>query len=122
MLNDKSMARLKGVDTRLVAVIGAAALSCPLEFQVTEGVRSLARQQMLFDAGKSRTLQSKHLFGHAVDIHVLVNGVANWDFKNYAVVNEHVQKAAAHFGVSVKWGGNFPTFKDGPHFEIVLKG
>ena len=31
-----------------------------------------------------------------------------------------IVKAAAHrLGIEIRWGGNFKTFFDGPHFELV---
>ena len=118
MLNEKSMRKLEGVNPLLVSVIGAAAVSCPIEFHITEGVRSYSRQKMLFEAGKSQTMNSKHLTGDAVDIAVFINGVVNWDFSNYAKVAKFVKEAAQQLGAVIKWGGDFETFKDGPHFQL----
>lgn len=118
MLSDKSIARMAGVDARLQSVIGAAAAICPLEFVVTEGLRSRDRQKMLFDAGKSRTLDSEHCKGRAVDVCVLIDGKANWTFANYATVAKAVKAAARQLDVEIEWGGDWPTFKDGPHFQL----
>lgn len=121
MLNDKDMKKLEGVNPLLVSVIGAAAVSCPIEFHVIEGLRSFSRQKMLFEAGKSQTMNSKHLTGDAVDIAVYINGVINWDFANYARVAKFVKDAATQLGAVVTWGGDFKSFKDGPHFQLEKK-
>jgi uncharacterized protein YcbK (DUF882 family) len=83
MLNEKSLKKLEGVNPLLVSVMGAAAAICPIEFQITEGLRSKERQKMLFDSNLSKTLNSKHLTGNAVDIVVYIDGVIYWDLKYY---------------------------------------
>lgn len=118
MLSEKSLSRMAGVDARLQAVIGAAAAICPLEFQVSEGLRSRERQLMLCMAGKSTTLNGQHCLGRAVDIFVVIDGKADWNFKNYRVVATAVKAAAAQLGIAVEWGGDWTTLRDGPHFQL----
>lgn len=118
MLSEKSMKRLAGVDPRLVAVMGAAAQISPVPFQVTEGLRGMDRQKMLFDAGKSLTMSSRHCVGEAVDIVCLVNGEADWNFASYRKVADAVKAAAKQLNIAVEWGGDWATFKDGPHFQL----
>lgn len=118
MLTEKSLQRMTGVDPRLVAVMGAAAAICPLQFIITEGLRSKERQAMLYEAGKSQTMNSEHLKGRAVDVCVLIDGKADWNFKNYQVVSCAVKAAARQLGVPVEWGGDWATLKDGPHFQL----
>ena len=67
-LSDRSRARLKGVHPALVGVIEEAIGISPVDFMVTEGLRTAARQAALVKAGASRTLNSRHLTGHAVDV------------------------------------------------------
>jgi peptidoglycan L-alanyl-D-glutamate endopeptidase CwlK len=118
MLSEKSLAKMAGVDARLQAVIGAAAAICPLDFQVSEGLRSRQRQQMLCMAGKSTTLNGQHCLGRAVDIFVIKDGAADWNFENYRTVAKAVKKAAAQLGIEIEWGGDWIHFKDGPHFQL----
>lgn len=118
MLNQKSLDKMAGVDPRLVAVMGAAAAICPLQFIITEGVRSWDRQKMLFEAGKSQTMNSQHCKGRAVDVCVIINGKADWTFANYRIVAQAVKAAALQLNVPVEWGGDWVTFKDGPHFQL----
>lgn len=118
MLSQKSLDRMAGVDPRLCAVIGAAAAICPLEFIVTEGLRSKERQAMLVQAGKSQTMNSEHCKGRAVDVCVLIDGKADWTFSNYQVVAKAVKAAAKQLNIPVQWGGDWTTFKDGPHFQL----
>jgi peptidoglycan LD-endopeptidase CwlK len=118
MLSEKSLARLAGVDPRLQTVIAAAAAICPTPFVVTEGLRSKARQEMLFAAGKSKTLNSRHLTGEAVDVACVIEGVARWEWAYYESIAKAVKAAARQLGVDVEWGGDWATFKDGVHFQL----
>lgn len=118
MLTQKSLDRMAGVDSRLQAVIGAAAAICPLTFIVTEGLRSKERQAMLCQAGKSQTMNSEHCKGRAVDIAVIIDGKADWTWANYQRVAAAVKAAALQMNIPVEWGGDWRTLKDGPHFQL----
>ena len=118
MLTQKSLDRMAGVDPRLVAVMGAAAAICPLQFIVTEGLRSKERQAMLVQAGKSQTMNSEHCKGRAVDVCVMIDGKADWTFSNYQKVALAVKAAALQLNIPVEWGGDWKTLKDGPHFQL----
>jgi len=117
-LSERSRARLKGVHPALVGVIEAAILTSPIDFMVTEGLRSQARQAALVRAGASRTLKSRHLTGHAVDVAALVDGAIRWDWPLYPRLAAHIKATAAARGVPIIWGGDWPRLRDGPHFEL----
>ncbi|MCW2335708.1 hypothetical protein M2323_004664, partial [Rhodoblastus acidophilus] len=58
-------------------------------------------------------------FGHAVDLAPVVNGVIPWkDWSKFASVARAMKAAASQVHVSITWGGDWKTFKDGPHFEL----
>jgi len=120
-LSNRSRDRLKGVHPALVGVIEAAILTCPIDFIVTEGLRSPARQAALVKAGASRTLKSRHLTGHAVDLAAVVDGRIRWDWPLYPRIAAHIKATAASRGVAVVWGGDWPRLRDGPHFELDRK-
>jgi peptidoglycan L-alanyl-D-glutamate endopeptidase CwlK len=113
---------MQGVHPLLVKVISRAAElidgSDGLGFIVTEGRRSAARQAELVKAGASRTLNSRHLTGHAVDLAATVSGEVRWDWPLYARLAEIVRRAAEDCDVAITWGGDWVRLKDGPHFEI----
>ena len=77
-LSQRSQKNLEGVDQDLVRVVNLALTFSEYDFVVIEGVRSLARQKELMKEGKSKTLNSRHLTGHAVDIVPLVNDAIPW--------------------------------------------
>lgn len=120
-LSARSRERLVGVHPHLVRVIEAAAQASTIDFCVTEGLRTAARQRELVAQGKSQTSNSRHLTGHAVDLCVLINGKADWTFANYQKLAEIVKAAAEREGVAIVWGGDWRTLKDGPHFELDRK-
>jgi len=117
-LNKKSLDRLSGVHPDLVAVVKLAIELSDIDFQVIEGVRSKARQEQLFKAGASQTLNSRHLTGHAVDLAALINDSIRWDWPLYFKIADAMKKAATQLKIKIVWGGDWRTFKDGPHFEL----
>lgn len=118
-LNPRSIERLKGVHPDLVKVVERCAANGRVNFQVSEGLRTPERQRELVAAGKSQTQNSRHLTGHAVDLVVLnPDGSANWEFPKYIGLHTEMALAATQCGVNVEWGGNWPTLRDGPHFQL----
>ena len=117
-LSLKSLDRLTGVHPDLVKVVHLAAQKVGLEFMVIEGVRSLARQAELAKAGASRTMKSRHLTGHAVDLAAVVGGTVRWDWPLYDRLAVTMKAAADDLKIPLEWGGDWHTFKDGPHFQL----
>lgn len=117
-LSARSRARMKGVHPALVGVMEAAILTTPVDFMITEGLRTPRRQAELVRAGASRTLNSRHLTGHAVDVAALVEGAVRWDWPLYPRIAEAIKAAARTRGVALIWGGDWPRLRDGPHFEL----
>ena len=119
-LSQRSLGRLQGVHPDLQRVIKEAITDAPWDFAVTEGVRSLERQKQLVADGKSRTMNSRHLKGLAVDIACFVDGKITWEFEVYRQVADHIKVVAKLNDVRITWGGDWESFKDGPHFQIEL--
>ena len=114
----KSSEKLAKVHPDLQRVFNEAIKNSPLDFSITEGLRTKERQKELFSAGKSQTMNSRHLTGKAVDIAVLVAGAITWDFAKYQIVAGHIKKVAKELNIDIVWGGDWQSFKDGPHFEL----
>ncbi len=121
ILNDRSRSRLQGVHQDLVRVVLRAAEITEIEFVVTEGVRTKARQKQLVAAGASKTMNSRHLTGHAVDLAAVVAGKVRWDWPLYHKLAAAMKRASAELGIPLEWGGDWRTFKDGPHFQLPWK-
>jgi peptidoglycan L-alanyl-D-glutamate endopeptidase CwlK len=105
----------------LVRVVKRAAAISSLDFTVLEGLRTLARQHELMAQGATKTLNSRHLTGHAVDLAPMIGGTVRWDWPLYHQLAAIVKAAAAYEKVPVTWGGDWRTFKDGPHWELPWK-
>jgi peptidoglycan L-alanyl-D-glutamate endopeptidase CwlK len=120
-LDERSLDRLAGVHPDLARVVRRAAELTDTDFIVTEGVRTLARQRQLVAAGASRTLRSRHLTGHAVDLAARVGAEIRWDWPLYDGLAKVMKTAAAEVGVALEWGGDWRRFRDGPHFQLRWK-
>jgi peptidoglycan L-alanyl-D-glutamate endopeptidase CwlK len=116
MMTARDKARLAGVHPDLVAVVEAARQQVP--FIVVEGMRTRERQAQLVKSGASRTMDSRHLTGHAVDLAPTVDGEVRWDWPLYYPLAKAVKDAALGRGIALVWGGDWPRFRDGPHFEL----
>lgn len=120
-LGPRSVARLKGVHPDLVKVVERAIQLTPVDFTVLEGLRSLERQKALVAAGASQTLKSRHLDGHAVDLGAWVDEQVDWSWPLYGKIAGAMKAAAAELKIPIEWGGDWTTFKDGPHFQLPWK-
>ena len=114
----RSKERLQGVHPDLVKVLEEAIKESPLDFSITEGLRTKERQKALFDAGKSQTRNSRHLTGKAVDIAVIRDGEVTWDFQYYRIVADHIKKVAKELKIDIVCGADWQSFRDGPHIEL----
>jgi peptidoglycan LD-endopeptidase CwlK len=113
---------LKRVHPDLVRVIERAAADTDMRFVILEGRRSFARQRQMVERGSSTTMHSRHLTGHAVDIApVDDNGKVSWAWPLYYRLAPIIKASAKSEGVPVDWGGDWRTFKDGPHWELSRK-
>ena len=119
-LSQRSLDKMIGVNPKLVEVVKLAITKSPLDFSISEGLRTVERQKELVAQKKSQTMKSRHIVGEAVDICVLVDGKVNWDFENYRKVADVFKECAKELGVKITWGGDWTSFKDGPHFQIEL--
>lgn len=120
-LSKASRARLVGVHSELVAIVERAIELTPVDFKITEGLRSVTRQKELFAAKATQTMNSRHLTGHAVDVVALVGGSVRWDWPLYGRIAAAFKQAALERGSPIMWGGDWKTLKDGPHFELDRK-
>jgi peptidoglycan L-alanyl-D-glutamate endopeptidase CwlK len=117
-LDDRSLKNLQGVHPDLVRVFSLAAERSKVPIIVTEGLRTVERQRQLKAAGKSWTLNSRHLNGHAIDV---VDGDDfKYDIPDMDYIAGVMKAAAADLGVDIEWGGDWKS-RDTPHFELSWK-
>lgn len=120
-LSQRSEARLVGVHPDLVKVVRRALELSTVDFAVVEGLRTQARQKELVAAGASQTMNSRHITGHAVDLAPFIAGSIRWDWPPFHDIAKAMKAAAAELGVPIVWGGDWVSFKDGPHWELSRK-
>ena len=126
-LTARDHARLAGLHPDLVRVVERARLAVP--FMVVEGLRTRERQAKLVAIGASRTMNSRHLTGHAVDLvywlddgdGVPETGEIRWDWPLARQVAVAMKASAQEEDVALIWGGDWPSFPDGPHFELARR-
>ncbi|HGM5433535.1 TPA: M15 family metallopeptidase [Serratia marcescens] len=126
LFSQRSEKNLVGVNPELVAVVRRALELSPVDFSVIEGLRTKARQQQLVNAGASKTMNSRHLSGNAVD---LLPVGADWnDYKCWLPVLVAMRKAGQELGVKLRLGITWTDnpedrpakFLDAPHVEIPV--
>ena len=86
-----------------------------LGFDVTGGelYRTPEQQDIYVRAGRSKTFNSMHLKRLAIDLYFFRNGVL-------AFTKDEIQQIGVEWEAmdpKNKWGGNWKSFKDLPHFE-----
>ena len=146
-LSLRSLDRLNGVDDSLVVVVKRAIQLTEVDFGVSEGLRSIDRQKELVAKGASKTMNSKHIDGLAVDLVAYIDGRVSWELNLYDNIADAMAAAAKEYGVTIRWGGAWHIddigtwqgkmedamttyidlrrsqgkrpFIDGPHFELM---
>jgi peptidoglycan LD-endopeptidase CwlK len=123
-LSTRSRARLIGVHPDLVRVVERAITVTLVDFSVVEGIRTLAKQAEYFRKGKSMTMNSRHLTGHAVDLApwMMVDGKLTIDWTSDAgweAIADAMKSSAYALGVPIEWGGDWTKFVDKPHWQLA---
>jgi peptidoglycan L-alanyl-D-glutamate endopeptidase CwlK len=124
--SNRSLSNLTGVHQDLRRVMDRALQDSPVDFVITEGLRTLERQRELVRIKASTTLNSRHLTGHAVDLYAYVDVNLNGKVEFVEMVNPRLMRqianaikaAALEEKVPIVWGGDWRSFKDYPHFEL----
>ena len=117
-LSERSHQRLQGVHPDLQRIVLLAATLTDTDFIITEGLRTVERQRQLVAKGASQTMNSRHITGHAVDLAATLDGEVRWDWPLYHRLATAMKEAARQLGIRMVWGGDWRSFKDGPHFEL----
>lgn len=146
VLGKKSLQELDGVHEALVRIVKLAIQKTTQDFIALDGLRTTTEQRALVESGASKTMDSRHLTGHAVDLVPIVNGKPRWEWGPILQVVNAVRSAAQELGIPLRWGGAWDVnlteteedpaflvseyqrrcaakgkkdiFLDGPHFEL----
>lgn len=117
--DERSERNLQGVHEDLVAVITRARAISRVPFIVIEGLRSVERQRQLVKQGASKTMNSRHLTGHAIDFVPLgPNGQPAFDWPLYHKIGPIIEQVAKEMSTPITWGARWASFPDGPHVEL----
>lgn len=126
IINAASEKRLKGVHPDLVRVVRRCAADWrdkTFTWIITCGPRSIEEQRLLVKKGASQTMRSRHIpakngFAHAVDFGAIIGGKYRGDWPLYHKIAAAMKAAAKAENVPVEWGGDWKTFRDGPHYQL----
>ena len=91
-----------------------------MDCTIIEGHRSREKQNRMVEEGKSKAKwpRSKHntLPSKAVDV---MPYPIDWnDMERLQEFASIVKKTAKRMNIKIKWGGDFKSFFDGPHWEL----
>jgi peptidoglycan LD-endopeptidase CwlK len=122
-LTSKDNERLKRAHPDLKKVILRAAEITKVPFTVLQSDRTLEQQRENVRKGVSQTMKSRHLispdgFVRAVDIAPLDGKGASFAWPLYHKLAPHIKQAAKDVDIPIEWGGDWRTFKDGPHWQL----
>lgn len=117
----RSKENLKGVDERLVLLVGYALAISKVDFVVVEGLRSTERQKQLYREKKSKCDGviniSKHQEGKAIDVYYV--GWKNTDSSKddrWKKLIETFKLAGKKLGLKLTFGYDWGW--DNPHIEL----
>lgn len=127
ILSQRSLTNLEEVNPILVSCVLRAIQITEQDFFVGEGLRSWSRQKALVDSDASRTMNSRHLTGHAVDLHPHPykgdhdqDGIPNSDdWDAYEPIVWAMREAAEELKVDLTHGWDWGW--DAPHHELSWK-
>ena len=118
----RSQGNLHEVHEDLQAVARRAIELCKergLDFICTDGCRTFEEQRHFVATGKSKTMNSRHLGGLAIDVAAYKNGKCEYEFEDQKELWLVFKEAADELGIPIEWGGNWKNFKDTPHIQLA---
>lgn len=95
-----------------VAKLIKFAVSKGMKLTGGELMRTPEQQELHYKAGRSKTMNSKHLTKLAIDLNLIVNGQLG-SRNDYRPLGQYWESLSP----KNRWGGNFTGFVDAPHFE-----
>jgi len=111
-------ANIRSLEPTLQDVVRRAQQIAPDTFVVGAGRRTSEQQKKAVEWGWSKTEDSDHLDGSAVDLWPLVNGAVKFDPKLQTQIVKAMKQAAKELGVTLDVGAKWKSFRDLPHFAL----
>lgn len=103
-LGKASRAELVGVKPDLVRVVERAIQITAQDFSVHDGIRTVEEQRRYVASGASKTMNSNHLRGEAVDLVPYIDGKLRWWWEPIYKIAAAMHTASNELGVLVQWG------------------
>ena len=108
-LSQRSFQKLAGVNDILQDTVKEAIKLTKVDFGVIYGIRTLDEQKRLYEAGRSQTMNSKHLLqdddtGHAVDLMAYDGSNPSWELVMYDDIADAMKEASKKTGAVLRWG------------------
>jgi len=117
-LGKKSKRELIGVHPILAFAVTEAIKVTEQDFMVFDGLRTQREQQKLVRAGKSKTMNSYHLYGLAVDLVAYVDGKPTWEEQYYSDIEIAMKQVIKKYNLPIEWG--FDKWQwDMPHWQLT---
>lgn len=105
VLGEGSIKKLEGVDPRLIALANLAIKKTKQDFAVTYGLRTKEEQTELLKKGFTKTMNSRHLTGHAIDVAAWHDGKIDYDYERMYTIAQGFREAAEELDLTIRWGG-----------------
>lgn len=138
--SNTSLERLSTCDERIQQVFQLAIKRSVVDFGVSEGRRSVERQQELYAKGRTEpgdivtyvdgiNKKSKHNYDPSKGVDIFIwAGKVSYDQKHLCYVAGVIMSCARELEVPLRWGGNWNSdgviisdqnFVDLPHYELI---
>ena len=143
-LSQRSKDNLKGVHPSLKLLIEESIRDSPVDFTVTDGLRTTAEQKAIYAQGRTKPGKivtkadgvkglsnhqdeadgKKDGLGSAVDLYPYFDGKVQVNHKDtpkkLKEIATHIKAKAKELGIAIEWGGDW-KFIDMPHFQLKKK-
>ena len=136
-----SIARMKGVDARLIILATTYMCMGKKDIGITYGARTPEEQAHMLKTGKSQVSKSKHLLNeevlvtqggfkmdimesNAIDIIAYKDGEQVWERAYYKDIIEDMKQIAKYYGWQdiINWGWDFKSLNDPYHISMKEPG
>ncbi len=140
----RSLDNLVGVHPNLVKILKASITDSPVDFTITEGLRTAQKQQEYYSWGRTKKnpntgkmtkvtyadgikRKSNHQpkddgYGYAVDLYPYFDDKVQVQGDAVVIALEeianHIKKKAKELGIKIVWGGDWTKPYDPPHFQL----
>lgn len=142
---ERSLKNLVGVHPHLVKLMKEAIIDSPVDFTITEGVRTTEKQKEYYSWGRTKInpnngkmtkvtyadgvkRKSNHQkkadgYGYAVDLYPFFEGKVQTKHKDTMAklknIADHIKEKAKQLGIKIVWGGDWTKPYDPPHFQLA---